>query len=229
MTMLTEKDVAILHAPQATSERMKQIRFPEPISCSFLTSFDPKEAARFDHIFVYHPRAARMLEHFPEESSTIMNDLEPVILTDEAHLAEARTLLEYPIKGLISVESMSERPELYLQQLEEYDFIADPGLSFEIAEHNFQYKFSQRPIESFELNHEQIPESVTKQERLVLYYLINGYSTQKTADEMHYSLKTIKRYIGNLMRRTGCTERTSCIVYAIRHHWVTSVHRLPER
>ena len=57
---------------------------------------------------------------------------------------------------------------------------------------------------------------LTKQERTMLRFLIDGLSNREIAEEMHFSPNTIKDHMDALMMKTGIHSRTALVAQASR-------------
>ncbi|AFZ53152.1 response regulator transcription factor [Cyanobacterium aponinum UTEX 3222] len=59
--------------------------------------------------------------------------------------------------------------------------------------------------------------SLTNRERQVLRLLIKGFSNLRIGEELYLSSKTVEKYVSNLLRKTGSTNRTELASFACKN------------
>jgi len=61
-----------------------------------------------------------------------------------------------------------------------------------------------------------IPE-LTRREREVLGLMVEGFSNKKIADTLFIGIKTVKTHVGHILQKTGLSNRTRVVLYAIQN------------
>lgn len=64
------------------------------------------------------------------------------------------------------------------------------------------------------------PAQITDREREVLELIVNEYTNQQIADELHISVRTVDAHRRNLLQKTGAKNTAGLVTYAIRHDLV---------
>lgn len=59
-------------------------------------------------------------------------------------------------------------------------------------------------------------DELTKQERVVLAHLAQGWRTAQIADELFISPRTVETHIAHIFGKLGVSSRTEAAVYAVR-------------
>ena len=59
-------------------------------------------------------------------------------------------------------------------------------------------------------------DELTKQERVVLAHLAQGWRTAQIADELFISPRTVETHIAHIFGKLGVSSRTEAAVYALR-------------
>ena len=55
--------------------------------------------------------------------------------------------------------------------------------------------------------------NLTKQQKIIVELLAEGYNNAEIADELSISLKTVKNHVYLLLKRLGARNRTEVVVY----------------
>jgi NarL family two-component system response regulator LiaR len=63
---------------------------------------------------------------------------------------------------------------------------------------------------------------LSQREQEVLTLMARGYSNQQIAECLTLSLSTIKKHVGNILRKLQCTTRVEAIIFALQHNLVDS-------
>lgn len=64
---------------------------------------------------------------------------------------------------------------------------------------------------------QEYPDGLTIREMDVIKALVSGKTDQEIADELFISVKTASNHVGNILRKTGCGNRTEAAAYAHSH------------
>ena len=59
-------------------------------------------------------------------------------------------------------------------------------------------------------------EGITEREHDVLELVASGATNQQIAAQLHLSVKTVERHLGNIYRKLGVSNRTEAAAYALR-------------
>jgi DNA-binding CsgD family transcriptional regulator len=62
----------------------------------------------------------------------------------------------------------------------------------------------------------------TWREREILNLLAAGYNDEEIADDLDVSLKTVEKYLDNLMRKCNLRNRSSVIDFALEKRWINT-------
>jgi DNA-binding CsgD family transcriptional regulator len=65
-------------------------------------------------------------------------------------------------------------------------------------------------------NRNGFPDSLTQREVEVIHQLVVGKTDQEIADTLFISIKTASNHVGNILRKTGCGNRTEAANYAVK-------------
>lgn len=60
-------------------------------------------------------------------------------------------------------------------------------------------------------------ESFTEGELEIIYKICEGKKNQEIAEELNYSLGTVKNRIGSILSKTGLSDRTQIVIHAIKN------------
>ncbi|PRO67055.1 response regulator transcription factor [Alkalicoccus urumqiensis] len=143
-----------------------------------------------------------------------------VMLPDHQDIMKHTACLHAPIKGLISWQTFQRWPGHFLAIVQSGYPLLEPEMSFYLARTLYESKRKNSRIVSVQLHPDKAPPDLTYIERLVLEMLVNGASTNDIAHSLYYSVKTVKRYITRLLRKTDSPDRTTMVVRAYREGWV---------
>jgi ATP/maltotriose-dependent transcriptional regulator MalT len=69
---------------------------------------------------------------------------------------------------------------------------------------------------------ETYPAGLTRREVEVLCLVANGATNQQVADKLHISVRTVNTHMTNILRKTGCDNRTAAGAFAIRHNLLST-------
>jgi len=64
------------------------------------------------------------------------------------------------------------------------------------------------------------PSQITPREKEVLELIVDQYTNQQIADELHISIRTVDAHRRNLLEKTEAKNTAGLVTYAIRHHLV---------
>lgn len=219
--MNQERSVALICMDEAYKEKLGQVEAPQNIHYDFITSYNAERALQFDSLFIFSKDPLQAIE---EETARVnvkeWTSKAIVFVVPEQHLDQAKPVLEEEIAGLISYEKFVQYASESMQLLFNNSFILEPMLNYEIAEVVKNRRQRQLPIKRFVLDKEKVDIPLKKAELTILQLLLDGKGTAEIAEELFYSVKTVKRYISNLIRAVGTADRTGVVVHAIREEWI---------
>jgi DNA-binding NarL/FixJ family response regulator len=69
----------------------------------------------------------------------------------------------------------------------------------------------------------------TIREREILNFIAEGYKNKEIADDLDISLKTVEKYLGNLMRKSNLHDISSVIDYALEKGLISIYEVLESR
>lgn len=75
----------------------------------------------------------------------------------------------------------------------------------------------QRILQSLTVEGERLSPRLTKREGQALRYLAQGWTNREIAEAIDLTEQSIKIHVSNLLRKTGTSNRTGLLLYAIRH------------
>lgn len=134
--------------------------------------------------------------------------------------AAAQLKAEYPQTKLLLVTSMADADWLQkakAAKIESFWFKTYSTLSLLDVMDKTMAGESVYPEEAPAVMLGEIPATeLTKQERTMLRFLIDGLSNREIAEEMHFSPNTIKDHMEALMLKTGIHSRTALVAQASR-------------
>lgn len=215
-----EHSVALVCMEEAYEEVLQEVKAPEDIRYDFVTYYDEEYVFTFDALFIFSSDPMRTMEEASQTTYTKdWSSKAIVFVVPEKNIYKAKKVLEEEIAGLISCEKFLEYSSESMKMLRKYSFILEPMLNYEIADAVKNKRERQLPIKRFVLQQEKVDIPLKKPELAILQLLLDGKGTVEMAEELFYSVKTVKRYISNLIRAIGTADRTGVVVHAIRKEW----------
>ncbi|SDO02727.1 regulatory protein, luxR family [Alkalicoccus daliensis] len=222
MKNANQRSIALICMDEAYKEVLGNVKAPEDVKYDYITYEDEEYVSTFDSLFIFSDDPVNAVqEQQTRPTSVDWSKKAIVFIVPEKNLELAAGVLEYEVAGLISCEQFLAHGSKAMETLMDYSFILEPVLNFKVAEEVKKRKQRQSPVKRFVLDKEKVNVPLKKAEFAILQLLLDGKGTAEMAEELFYSVKTVKRYISNLIRSIGVTDRTGVVVHAIRNEWVT--------
>ncbi|MFC4737841.1 response regulator transcription factor [Bacillus daqingensis] len=215
------KKIALICTEKAYAADLKKIQAPSSVLYEFLDEADDEYAATFDTLFLFSSDPDTLIkEQRARVKKVEWEGKQIVFIVPDDCMHKAKEMLREEMQGLISLEKFREHSEQAMEVICDHPFLLNPEVNYELAEEVKQRKERQQPISRFKLIPERVDVDLRKSELNILQLLLDGKSTPEMAEELYYSVKTVKRYVSNLIRGVGVSDRTGVVVHAIRNEWV---------
>ncbi|CAM3882878.1 LuxR C-terminal-related transcriptional regulator [Alkalicoccus chagannorensis] len=193
-------------------------RYEELALC---TGEDETYAGSFDILFIFSSDPASLIKYEQQREHEVDWTKKRIIfVTPASKLESSRKILHLPVSGLISLEKFTMYGDRALDIVIDHAFLLEPELNFYVADSLMHHRRKGEPAERLKLIKEEVDAPLRKAEMDILQLLLDGRTTKEMAEMLYYSVKTVKRYISNLIRVVGTADRTGIIVHAIRAGWV---------
>ena len=126
------------------------------------------------------------------------------------HIAEELCALRQETKIVFIVD---EKEEGLLKEAGTYGLCLKEDASLIVLGEGMQFLLTKRPV----LTQQSFP-PLTKREKEVLSFIVEGMSNQEIADHLFISLKTVKTHVSNILSKLGVEDRTKAAILALKYH-----------
>ena len=174
-------------------------------------TFEANDGQEFiDHLYVAKPDVVFM--------DIAMPNMDGVVATE-------RALAQWPEIKIIILSMFGEK-EYYAKLvdigirgflLKSCDF-KEVEMALEAVK-NGDYYFSQELLQQmvFQSSQGQPDNELSQREKDVLTQICNGDSNQEIAEKLFISKRTVEKHRANIMRKTGCGNTASLVVFAVKN------------
>ena len=152
--------------------------------------------------------------HLINDIKNISANIKVLVMSSSISKEIVKTSIAYGANGIISKDIDSNNLINVLKSTYQGHYVFDKN-SFEtlqnILESNVNYLDNR--IKKCEID-------FNEKEMLIITKITQGKSTDQIADEMHYSLGTIKNYITRINKKIGTGDKTGIMLYALKNDLV---------
>ncbi|PRO67047.1 helix-turn-helix transcriptional regulator [Alkalicoccus urumqiensis] len=216
-----KRRVLLVCREESYAHHFEGVAAPENVEFDFVTNDNEPYASTFDALFIFSCDPIGLIEEEERREHLIdWSTKKIVFITPAENLEASADILYTPVAGLVSLEKFLLYAGRAIEILADYPFLLEPELNYLLASEVKRKKQRLAPVERFLLQRERVDVPLRDAELNILQLLLDGRSTKEIADDLYYSVKTVKRYISNLIRVIGTTDRTGVVVHAIRNGWV---------
>ncbi|WP_416147307.1 response regulator transcription factor [Salipaludibacillus sp. HK11] len=146
-----------------------------------------------------------------------------LLMTVDSPSKKLLSYFNHNLDGIISLKSFLKGVPHVLKTLDEFGVFLEQNLHSDLIVDIQRKKMKDHPIKQLVLRVEDVENILTRNEKKVLQYILDGHNNRKIAELMFLAPSTVSTVISHLLKKLGANDRTDAMVQIIRRGWVDAV------